>query len=371
MSVTRSPIVGFILLGLLVLALLLTVFFFQEPQQTRQHAATSSTSNHGAVGISPGSGFEDFFGNMSSSQQQTVIDNMKSDGVQWLRLDYYPNDSYDYQFIKDAESAGINVDVLLEDFGATPAEFANFGTHAVNTFKPLGVNTYEILNEVNTYTPTITASDYVLILKAVYPAIKAEDSSATVLISGLDSSSKPDAYLQAMYDAGAKGYFDAVNAHPYTYPDMPAPSHCPSSNAFCHGLPNLYSVMQQNGDSNKKIWITEFGCPTGTDADRPAACTDTTLAQQITQAFKQAKAWGWTGPLFIFSWQDNKKDGDFGLYNLNGSPKTAALAAFRQAAFLSQLTELNEATSATGVVNSHVQILIERLNKHFLLFAAR
>jgi polysaccharide biosynthesis protein PslG len=333
MSVTRSSLVRFILLGLLVLALLLTVFFSQESQQTQQHAATSSISNHGAAGISPGFGFEEPFGKMNSSQQQTVINNMKSDGVRWLRLDYYPNVSFDYEFIKDAESAGINVDVVLEDFTGTPTDFANFGRQAVNTFKPLGVNTYEILNEVNTYTPLITASDYVLILKAVYPAIKAADSSATVLMSGLDFSGKPDAYLQAMYDAGAKGYFDAVNAHPYSYPDMAAPTHCPSSNAFCHGLPSLYTTMQQNGDSNKKIWITEFGCPTGTDAGRPAACTDMTLAQQITQAFNQANAWGWTGPLFIFSWQDDTKAGDFGLYDLNGSPKTAALAAFRRAAF--------------------------------------
>jgi polysaccharide biosynthesis protein PslG len=332
MSVRRPSRVGFILLVLLLLALLLTVFLFRELQQTHRFPATPSSSDHGAVGISPGTGFEHLFENMSSSEQRTVINNMKGDGVQWLRIDYSPNDSTDYQFIKDAESAGINVDVLLDAFDATPAAFASFGTQAVNTFKPFGVKTYEILNEVNTYTPPITASDYVRILKAVYPAIKAADTSATVLISGLNFTDNPVAYLQAMYDAGAKGYFDAVNAHPYTYPDMPAPTYCRSSNAFCHGLPNLYSIMRQKGDGNKKIWITEFGCPTGTDAGQLAACTDTTLAQQITQAFNQTNAWEWTGPLFIFSWQDNKRDGDFGLYNLNGSPKTAALAAFKRAA---------------------------------------
>ena len=332
MPVTRSSLVGFILLGLLLLALLLIVYFPHQPQQTQHIAAPSSIRIHGAVGISPGSGFEDFFENMSGSQQQTVIHNMKSDGVQWLRLDYIPNDSFDFLFIKDAESAGINVDVLLEDFSATPAEFASFATQAASTFKPFGVHTYEVLNEVNTQSPPITASDYTLLLKAVYPAIKAADSSAIVLMSGLNLSGKADAYLRAMYAAGAKAYFDAVNAHPYSYPTMPAPAQCPSSDAFCSGLPNLYTIMQQNGDGNKKIWITEFGCPTGSDAGRPAACTDTTLAQQITQAFNQANVWEWTGPLFIFSWQDNTKDGDFGLYNINGSPKTAALAAFRQAA---------------------------------------
>lgn len=350
MSVTRSSLVRFILLGLLVLALLLTVFFSQESQQTQQHAATSSISNHGAAGISPGFGFEEPFGKMNSSQQQTVINNMKSDGVRWLRLDYYPNVSFDYQFIKDAESAGINVDVVLEDFTGTPTDFANFGTQAVTTFGPLGVHTYEILNEVNTYkSSSITAAQYVSILKSVYPAIKAADSSATVLMSGLDMSGNPDGYLQAMYNAGGKGYFDAVNAHPYTfYPAMPAPANCPSSNTFCSGLPALYTIMQQNADGNKKIWITEFGCPTGTHVGHSAACTDATLAQQITQAFNQANAWEWTGPLFIFGWQDSTKDGGFGLYYATGSPKTAALAAFKQAAFSSPLTELQALALGTG-----------------------
>ena len=303
------------------------------PKPTQQHAA--STSTHVAVGISPGSGYETPFGNMSSSQQQAVINQMKSDGVQWLRLDYSPNTSYDYQFIKLAKAAGIDVDVLLEDFSATPTQFAAFGTQAVTTLKPLGVHTYEILNEVNTYnSSSITADQYISILKSVYPAIKTADPFATVLMSGLDMSGNPNGYLQAMYNAGGKGYFDAVNAHPYTfYPAMPALANCPSSNTFCSGLPALYAIMQQNGDGNKKIWITEFGCPTGTHAGQPAACTDATLAQQITQAYNQANAWGWIGSLFIFSWQDNTGDGDFGLYYANGSPKTVALAAFKQAAF--------------------------------------
>lgn len=319
----------------------LTVFFSQQRQQTQQHAA--GISNHVAVGISPGFGFEELFGKMSSSQQQTVINQMKSNGVKWLRLDYYPNDSFNYQFIKNAEAAGIDVDVLLENFSTIPAEFASFSTQAVRTLKPLGVHTYEILNEVNIHTPQITAAQYVSLLKAVYTTIKTDDPSSTVLMSGLGTGSGnqgPYTYLQAMYDSGAKGYFDAANIHPYSFPNMPAPpvaSQCQNYNSFCYDLPAMHAVMQKNGDGNKKIWITEFGCPTGRDAGQPAACTDATLAQQITQAFNQANAWGWTGPLFVFNWQDNRGDGDFGLYDATGSPKTAALAAFMQIAAASAI----------------------------------
>ena len=334
----RSWLVGFLLLAVLLVVLPLTVLFIRQQQRISLHVATPSTSSHVAIGISPGSGFEDPFGKMSSSQQRSVINQMKSDGVQWLRLDYYHDASYDYQFIKDAEAAGINVDALLEYFDATPAEFATFGTDAVSTLKPLGVHTYEILNEVNLYNPTITAARYVPMLKAAYAAIKTADSSSTVLMSGLGpgpGSQEPYTYLQAMYAAGAKGYFDAANMHPYSFPDMPAPavaSDCQNYNGFCYDLPAIHAVMQQNGDGNKKIWLTEFGCPSGTDAGQPADCTDAILAQQITQALNRANAWGWTGPFFVFSWQDNTSDGDFGLYYADGSSKTAALAAFMQAA---------------------------------------
>ncbi len=93
MSATRLSRLRFILIGLLVLAFLLTVFFFHELQRTQHYSVTPSISNHGAAGISPGSGFEDPFGKLNSSRQQAVINQMKSDGVEWLRLDYYPNDS--------------------------------------------------------------------------------------------------------------------------------------------------------------------------------------------------------------------------------------------------------------------------------------
>lgn len=91
-------------------------------------------------------------------------------------------------------------------------------TQTVNTLSPLGVHTYEILNEVNsagssagTYTNTVlTASQYESILQAAYPAIKAADPTATVLFSGLDMSKDSSGYLQGVYTAGGKNYFERV-----------------------------------------------------------------------------------------------------------------------------------------------------------------
>jgi hypothetical protein len=103
------------------------------------------------AGITPGSTYEYDFNTMTISQQQSVITLMKSDGVTWLRLDVNSSFSND-TLIKDAEAAGIHVDTTLQasdDATATASEMSSLGTQAVTIVKPLGVSTYEIINEPN------------------------------------------------------------------------------------------------------------------------------------------------------------------------------------------------------------------------------
>jgi hypothetical protein len=125
-----------------------------------------------------------------------------------------------------------------------------------------------------------------------------------------------------------------MNDHPYSCPESPTQTGDPS-NPWSY-LPQLHEIMVGSGDGAKPIWLTEFGCPTGTDGGYPAACTDATLAQQITEAFNSAGSFGWAGPLFVYNWQDpdrhNSGDGDFGLYHADGSPKTATVTAYKAAA---------------------------------------
>jgi hypothetical protein len=291
----------------------------------------STTTSNGQTGINPGYDNEVAFNSMTTAQRANVVAGMKKANVTWIRVDIYPG--Y-YNYAEDYSGYGFKVIAILEDFTATPEQLAAFGTQAVDTLKPLDVETYEVLNEVNLYAPTITAAQYVPLLKATYTAIKQADPSATVLTSGLGnngnttSTAYPVNYLTAMYADGAKGYFDAVNIHPYTFPQLPT-----QSGTMFQNIPKLYAIMQANGDDNKKIWITEFGCPTGTDGGYPDACTDATLAEQITDAYTQVKQWDWAGPLLIFDWQDSTNGGDFGLYLANGTAKTQSLAAFTSAAY--------------------------------------
>ena len=283
-----------------------------------------------AVGISPGSGFEQAFASMNGMQQKALLDRMKADGVRWLRIDYYPDSSSLRELIEAAQADGILVDALLEDFGATPSAFAAFARAATSS---LGSAAYEILNEVNLYQPRITAAQYVPVLVATYKAIKGVDPHAIVLASGLGpgpGAQEPDRYLAAMYAAGAKGYFDAANLHPYSFPAMPMSMPCQSWNAFCHDAPAMREVMEKYGDGNKSIWFTEFGCPTGTAGGQKKACPYMRLGAQLTQAYDQARAWCWVGSFFVFDWQDDDVDGDFGHYLADGSPKPYALSAFER-----------------------------------------
>lgn len=290
------------------------------------------------LGVSPGFGFERKFERMSAAQRHATIELMKADGVRWLRLDYYPSSSFDDAFIASAQHVEIQVDAVLEDFDATPPQFAAFATESVEKLRPLGVGTYEILNEVNLAKPAIPARKYVPLLRAAYEAIQAADPQATVLMSGLGPGPKaqmPATYLGAMYSAGAKPYFDAANLHPYSYPDFPEPKRCAAWNAFCNGAPAMREVMIRYGDGAKRIWFTEFGCPTGTAGGYPAACTDATLARQIAQAYRQASSWRWVKMLSIFSWRDDALDGDFGLYRASGKPKPHVVATFKELTGLS------------------------------------
>jgi hypothetical protein len=309
----------------------------QEVARAAEPPTPPPTVAGSGAGITPGAVFEGKFVSMTSSAQQAVISQMKGAGVGWLRLDV-PSDYRFDTFVRDATSNGIQVDAVLQAWNTTldPSAFAGFATQAVHRLEPLGVKTYEILNEPNCDQYCMPATSYTRILQASYTAVKAVDPTATVLTAGLGTgsgSNEPYNYLTAMYQVGAEGYFDAFNVHPYSFPDTPSQT-ADDWNPWSY-LSQLHEIMAANGDGNKKIWLTEFGCPTGAAAGYRATCNDSSLAAQITDAFDQARGRGWVGPLFVYDWQDEPSTpggDDFGLYYADGTPKAMSLAAFERAA---------------------------------------
>lgn len=250
----------------------------------------------------------------------------------------------------------------------SPSAFGSFASAVAQHYSAIGIHTYEIWNEPNLATnwgPRVSPSGYTALLVQAYSAIKAADPQSFILCGGLSpagdaadgSQMSPQTFLTEMYAAGAGGHMDAVAVHPYSFPADPADSSTASWNFF-YNLPNwIYQVMVSNGDGAKKVWLTEFGVPTGTNV-AGGAVSEQTQAQQVTDAFTLAANWSWAGPLFYYSWQDGSDPtstwDNFGLVDFSGNPKPA-LSAFSAAAARvahNGTTSTTSTTSTTGTTGT-------------------
>ena len=231
------------------------------------------------------------------------------------------------------------------------------------------VAAYEIWNEQNLAREwggpgRVNAGQYVAMLRAAHGAVKAGDSSAAVILGALTPAGTVDLgqgaiaiddvqYFEQMYQAGAKGYFDAAGAHPSGFnnaPDLdpldPANYARPGGwrahrSFYFRNFERYREVMVRNGDANKRIWFTEFGWASGPNPSAEygyaAQVSDQDQAQYLVRAFEIGRARGYVGPMFIWNlnfapgadaadWQGKRV---FGILNSDWSPRAAygALAA--------------------------------------------
>jgi polysaccharide biosynthesis protein PslG len=311
----------------------------------------------------------------SRGEVDQTISLLKESGAKWIRanvpwnaieangkgvLDTSYLSNVDYA-IEKARAAGLEVEVPIADgvpywASADPhkyqdasgyhynrfyrpssfQDYAEFVAFVVNRYKGMGVHVYEVWNEPNNaaFWPSgPNAGVYAEMLEATYPAIKQADPGSTVLMGGL---SKNDYnFLQALYEAGAGHYFDAVNVHPYAGSVDPTlcwkqPGGSENAvDAFC-GVEAVYNTMARNGDSAKKIWLTEFGYSTCSGS---YCVSEAQQAEYLTKAYRKAAGWPYVQALFWYQmrnwgsssseWTDN-----LGLLRSDFTAKPA-YAAFR------------------------------------------
>lgn len=301
------------------------------------------------------------------------LDDMRALHVAWIRLDFdwsviqrRDPDTYDWtrvdRVIAAAHERGFNVLPILvytpvwarpdgcSSERCPPAdvdEFARFAGAVAARFSPRGVSHYEIWNEpnaVNSWRPASDPVAYTRLLRASYEAIKDVDENATVIMGGLavidsrNGSVAPREFLGRMYDAGAKPYFDAAAYHPYSFPATP--TYAAAWNGWQqmnNTSPSLRSIMKDNGDSAKKIWLTEFGAPTGGPGDasngyvpgtRTTHVTEDLQARMLQEAFREVDTYDWAGPLFWYSYKDigtsrETPENFYGIRRNDGSLKPA------------------------------------------------
>lgn len=217
---------------------------------------------------------------------------------------------------------------------ADPDAFARYTAEAVARYAPQGIHTWEIWNEPNIssfWEPYPDAAAYSDLLKRSYASIKSVDPQATVVSAGLAPTSNSDGriaprdFLISMYGFGAKAYFDAVGYHPYSYPSLPSVLHSWSGWSQMSDLnQSIRSIMIDNGDSNKQVWGTEFGVPTGGRGD----VNETLQAQSYRDAIEQINDKPWMATLFIYTYRDLSNDPStvesfFGMIRFDGAKKPA------------------------------------------------
>ena len=202
------------------------------------------------------------------------------------------------------------------------------------------MSAYEIWiepNYVGFYDP-IDPAAYAELLKAVYPALKDIDPTATVVAAGLghtptkDGVLSPVEFLDGMYAAGAKGYFDALAYHPYQE-TTPFSQGTPDGYALNQALA-MVALMASNGDYvtgpggqplldangapiTKKIWATEYGLATSrVSYEHQAAYIQDFLATWSMQS--------WAGPAYVFTTVDSNPGSDdpeenYGVYTVDAN----------------------------------------------------
>jgi hypothetical protein len=183
-------------------------------------------------------------------------------------------------------AGGLKAPARLPVSGAARAGWVAFLTAAVARYGPTGsfwaehpgvprrpIREWQIWNEPNFkyFLAKPNPADYGKLVKISYTALRAADPGAQVVLAGLFAQPKGSRdrrtgkhkslnwfasdFIQAMYKStpGVKGRFAAAALHPYTI--------------FAKDLPlvvgEFRNYLQRNGDSGKKLLITELGWSSG------------------------------------------------------------------------------------------------------------
>lgn len=136
-------------------------------------------------------------------------------------------------------------------------EFARYVGATVSHFKHQ-IRHWEIWNEPNHpiywTLPPDGLKNYLRLLRLSYQAAKKADPECIVLNGGITEPIIED--VRHFYENGGKDVTDILAIHTFLDPLLPG-----VENAFDKILTTVQRIMKENGDQNKKVWVTEMGCP--------------------------------------------------------------------------------------------------------------
>jgi hypothetical protein len=214
------------------------------------------------------------------------------------------------------------------------------------------VAAFELWNEEDNASWWVGAPNpaaYTALLQATYPVVKAADPGAAVVLGGMTGNDY--SFLEGVYAAGGKGYFDAVGVHTDTACNISSPY------SFIREMDgrmipdsflayrDVHAVELANGD-DKPIWMTEMSwrtteatCDEGAWAGQKLeGVSDEQQATYLAQAYHCMAQDPYVQLALWFPLQD-EGSAVSGLIRANGSRKPAFAAMQAYARHGDQLTE--------------------------------
>jgi hypothetical protein len=159
---------------------------------------------------------------------------------------------------------------------------------------------------------------YVALAQAVYGPMKVANPRLTVLAGSFVGTDGK--WLQALYDAGIKGSYDALSVHFY---DLPL-----------EALRTTRAVQRKNGDA-KPMWLAEFGFSScyahgRKDAAKDHVClTRSGQAHALTDLLGAISGVSWIKAAVVYTLDDESTAYQFGLFDAKGRRKPAGTAVQR------------------------------------------
>jgi SH3-like domain-containing protein len=219
---------------------------------------------------------------------------------------------------------------------ADPNTFASFLGQVAAKYCGTPLKAIEVWNEQNLHyewgNMTIDPGAYMNLLRPAYRAIKAACPSMYVISGALTPTGAPApwamddfTYLEGMYQQGLKDYADGIGAHPSGFNVPPSatwqdacaviqrtgnsyagPCNSPHHSwSFRSTMEGYRNIMAKYGDTNKRVWPTEFGWASGwTGASGYEYANDNDLEEQAAwtvEAYNMMRNWGWVGPAFLWN----------------------------------------------------------------------
>ncbi len=203
-----------------------------------------------------------------------------------------------------------------------PANYSDYGDFVSNLASRYKgkISYFQIWNEPNLIGEwgghPINPEEYVALLKIAHDRIKQVDPQAVIITAALAPTAERSIrnlndvlFLEGMYRAGASKYFDILSTMLYGLGQSPGERRTDLNRLNFSRPILLRRVMEQNGDSSKPIWISEYAwisLPSDFKGDPTKniwgkSVDEETQGRWLVEGYERAAAeWPWMGVMTVW-----------------------------------------------------------------------